>query len=71
MFIKRRTKFFNQVFIFNNNFHGLPKVYNSKIIQEAIQVQNSEYIEIYEPLDLTLQQVLSGPNCPTRRLTLS
>ena len=39
---------------FLTNFYGLPKVHKSKIIQEAIQVQNSEYIKINEPSDLTL-----------------
>ena len=34
--------------------HGLPEVNKSKIIQEAMQVQNSEYIKKYEPSDLTL-----------------
>ena len=51
------------------NFYGLPNVHKSKIIQEAIQVQNSEYIKIYEPSDLTLRPIVAGPNCPTRRLS--
>ena len=38
----------------------MPKACKSKIIQEAIQVQGSEYIKIYEP---------PGLNCPTRRLS--
>ena len=32
-----------------SNFYGLPKVHKSNFIQEAIQVQNSEYIKTYEP----------------------
>ena len=36
----------------------------SKIIQEAIQVQNNEYIKIYETSDLTLRQIVAGPNFP-------
>ena len=67
MLIKRKTRFSNQVFIFN--FYGLPKVHKSKIIQEARQVQNSEYVEIYEPPNLTLQPIVAGPNCPTCRLS--
>ena len=47
----------------------MPKVHKSKIIQEAIQVQNSEYVKIYEPPDLTLRPIVAGPNCPTRRLS--
>ena len=68
LFIKRRTRFSNQFFIFKSNFYGLPKVHKSKIIQEAIQVQNSEYVKIYEPPDLILRPVVAGPNCPTCRL---
>ena len=52
-----------------SNFYGLPKVHESKIIQEAIQVQNSEYIKINEPSDLTLRPIVAGPNFPTRRLS--
>ena len=47
----------------------MPKIHKSKIIQEAIQVQNSEYVKIYEPPDLTLRPIVAGPNCPTRRLS--
>ena len=47
----------------------MPKVHKSKIIQEAIQVQNSEYIKIYEPSDLTLQPIVADPTCPTCRLS--
>ena len=32
---------------------GLQEVHQSKIIQEAMQVQNSEYIKIYKPSDFT------------------
>ena len=34
-----------------------------------MQVQNIEYIKIYEPSDLTLQPVVAGPNFPTRGLS--
>ena len=34
-----------------------------------MQVQNIEYVKIYEPPDLTLRPVVVGPNCPTRRLS--
>ena len=52
-----------------SNFYGLPKVRKSKIIQETIQVQNNEYIKIYEPSDLTLRPTVAGPNFPTCRLS--
>ena len=37
-------------FLFStSNFYVLPNVHKSNITQGAIQVQNSEYIKIYEP----------------------
>ena len=68
LFIKRRTRFSKFSFS-TNNFYGLPKVHKSKIIQDAIQVQNSEYIKIYKPPDLTLRPIVADLNCPTRRLS--
>ena len=52
-----------------SNFYGLPKVHKSKIIQEAMQVHNREYIRKYESSDLTLRPIAVGPNYPTRRLS--
>ena len=69
MFIKGRTRFSNQVFISTSNFYVLPKIHKSKIIQEAIKVQNSEYVKIYEPPNLTVRPIVAGPNCPTRCLS--
>ena len=62
------TDFLTKFSFSTSNFYGLPKVHKSKIIQEAIQVQNSEYIKINEPSDLTLRPIVAGPNCPTRSL---
>ena len=52
--VKREQDFLTKFSFLTSNLYGLPKVRKSKIIQEAIQVQNSEYIKIYEPSDLTL-----------------
>ena len=52
-----------------SNFYGLPKVHKSKQINEAIHQQNNEYVEIYEPDDLTVRPIVDGPNCPTRPLS--
>ena len=52
-----------------SNFYGLPKVHKSDIIAKAIEEQNSEYIKIHEPEDLTLCPIVTGPNCPTKRLS--
>ena len=66
---KEEQDFLTKFSFSTSNFYGLPKVHKSKIIQEAIQVQNSEYVKIYEPRDLTLRPIVAGPNCPTRRLS--
>ena len=52
--VKEEKDFLNKLSFSTTNFYSLTKVYKSKIIQEAIQVQNSEYIKIYEPSDLKL-----------------
>ena len=67
--LKEEQDFLTKFTFSTSNFYGLPKVHKSKIIQEAIQVQNSGYIKIYEPSDLTLRPIVAGPNCPTRRLS--
>ena len=49
--LKEEQDFLTKFSFLASNFYGLPKVRKSKIIQEAIQIQNSEYVKIYEPLD--------------------
>ena len=51
-----------------SNFYDLPKIYKSVIIESAINSQNSEIIQIFEPNDLKLRPILGGPKCPTRKL---
>ena len=58
--LNEEQDFLTKLSFSTSKFYWLPKACNSKIIQEAIQVQSSEYIKIYEPPD---------PNCPTRRLS--
>ncbi len=53
----------------SSNLYGLPKIHKSKIIQEAISLQNSEYITIPSPTDLTFRPIVAGPACPTSRLS--
>ena len=67
--LKEEQDFLIKFSISTSNFYGLPEVHKSKFIQEAIQVQNSEYIKIYEPSDLTLRPIVADPNCPIRRLS--
>ena len=52
-----------------SNFYGLPKIHKSKLISEAIGVQNDEYIEVLEPIDLKVRPIVAGPMCPTRPLS--
>jgi len=52
-----------------SNIYGLPKIYKSKHIQEATELQNAEYVKIYRPNDLKLRPIVAGPACPTHRLS--
>ena len=50
-------------------FYGLPKIYKSNLISEAIKLQNAEYIQIFQPSDLKFRPIVGGPNNPTQRLS--
>ena len=52
-----------------SNFYGLPKIHKSKEIAEAIKSQQSEYIEVLRPTDLTFRPIVGGPQCQTHRLS--
>lgn len=52
-----------------SNFYGLPKIHKSKQIQEAVKLQNSECVKIFQPADLKLRPIVAGPSCPTHRLS--
>ena len=67
--LKEEENFLCKISFSSRTFYGLPKVHKSKIIQEAIQVQNSEYIKKYELSDLTFRPNVAVRNCPTRRLS--
>lgn len=51
-------------------FYGLPKIHKSKIIGEAIKIQNSDYITCLKPEDLTFRPIVGGPKSPTQRQLL-
>ena len=53
----------------SSNFYGLPKIHKSKVIKTVLENQNKEYIEAFEPSDLTLRPIVAGPTCPTRKLS--
>ena len=42
---------------------------NQNQLESAINNQNSEIIEIFEPNDLKLRPIIGGPTCPMRKLS--
>ena len=51
-----------------SNFYGLLKVDKLKKIKEVI-LQQKEYIELFEPNDLTPRPTVGEPDCPTKPLS--
>ena len=51
-FTEPEWKFLNDNHHEVTKFYGLPKIYKSMIIESAINTQNSEIIQIFEPNDL-------------------
>ena len=45
-----------------SNFYGSPKIHKSMVIESAINTQNSEIIEIFEPNGLKLKTIVGDPN---------
>ena len=62
-------KFLNDKYHEVSNFYGLPIIHKFMIIESAINTQNSEISEIFEPNDLMLRPIVGGPKCPTRKLS--
>ena len=52
-----------------SQFYGLPKIHKSKLIQKAIEEQNSSCVNIQDPEDLKFRPIVAGPICPTSRLS--
>ena len=50
-------------------FYVLRKIHKSMVVESAINTQNSEIIETFEPNDLKLSPIVGGPKCPTRKLS--
>ena len=66
---KKEIDYLSNFIYKTSNFYGLPTVHKSDVIAKAIEEQNSAYIIVHEPEDLTLRPVVAGPNCPTNRLS--
>ena len=52
-----------------SNFYELPQIHKSMITKSAINTQNSELTENFEPNDLKLRPIVGGSKCPTRKLS--
>ena len=59
-FTEPKWKFLNDKHHEVSNFYWLPKIHKSMIIESAINTQNSEIIEIFEPNDLKLRPIVGG-----------
>ena len=68
-FTESESKFLNDKHHEVSNFYGLPKNHKSRIIESAINTQNSEIIEIFEPNDLNLRSIVGSHKCPKRKLS--
>ena len=53
----------------SSQFYCNPKIHKSKIIQDAISNSNSEYLEVFQPDDLSGRPIVAGPESPTQRLS--
>ena len=52
-----------------SNIYGLPKIHKSKMINDAITAQKSEYIHVKNVEDLKFRPIIAGPICPTSHLS--
>ena len=52
----------------SSNNYCTPKVHKCKRIQEAIAFSPDDYIEVFQPEDLKIRPIISGPESPTKRL---
>ena len=68
-FTEPEWKFLNDKHHEVSNLYGLPKIDKSMIIESAINTQNSEIIEIFEPNGLKLKPIVGGPKSPAKKLS--
>ena len=68
-FRKTERKFLNDKHHGVTIFYVLPKIRKSMLVESAINTQNSEIIETFEPNDLKLRPIVGSPKCPTRKLS--
>ena len=68
-FTEPEWKFLNDKHDEVSNFYELPKIHKSMIIESAMDTQDREIVEIFEPNDLKLRSIVGGPKCTTRKLS--
>ena len=66
---KNEIKYLTNFKFTSSQFYCLPKVHKSEIIKNAINIQNSEYVEVLNPEDLKGRPISGGPESPTQRLS--
>ena len=69
IFADKYFKYLNEADYNKSNFCGLPKIYKSRLIANAIKEQNSEVANINNLQDLNVRPIVGGPKCPTRKLS--
>ena len=69
IFADKYFKYLNEADYNKSNFYGLPKIYKSRLIANAIKEQNSELTNINNLQDLNVRPIVGGPKCPTRKLS--
>ena len=68
--LTKKEKEYLTSFSYNaSNFYGTPKIRKSKLIQNAINEQQKEYVHFIEQSDLKLRPIVAGPICPTKPLS--
>ena len=60
MFTEPERKFLIDKHYEVSDFHGVPIIHKSKMIDSAIITQNSEIIETFEPNDLKIGAIVVG-----------
>ena len=68
-FTENELKYLLDTKFSTSQFYGLPKLHKSKLLNKVIKGQNSEIINYPEPDDLKLRPIISGINCPTKKLS--
>ncbi len=61
---KHENEYLTEFEVKTSNLYGLPKVYKSKVIIDAIKQTETDYEECLNPPDLKFRPIVVGPACP-------